>query len=161
MSETREDNDHRHGKYLMSGNDSNFDSEELANACRRLGITGPLEPLLRELKIKENPNVKESPRKVTQKKDKKSSSRTHRDVADAEAYLECNLQTANKAGKNSFGQESWGRDSGARDLSPAEHRGLDSLGAVQQMGDTDAGGSSQMMHLASKVCNEILTLSYA
>lgn len=155
MSETKEDNDHhRHGKYLMGGNDSHFDSEELANACRRLGITGPLEPLLRELKIKENTNVKESPRKVSQKREKKSVTKAHRDAAEMDAYLECNLQTANKAGKNSFGQESWGRDSGARDLSPAEpQRGLDSLGAVQQMGDTDAGNSSQMMHLASKVCN--------
>lgn len=41
--------DHRHGRYIISGNDS-IDGEELANACRRLGISGPLEPLMRELK---------------------------------------------------------------------------------------------------------------
>lgn len=152
MNETKEDNDHRHGKYLMSGDCNNFDPEELASACRRLGISGPLEPLLRELKIKESigNNAKESPRKINQKKEKKSASRS-REGTDADAYMECNLQTTNKTNKNSFGQESWGRDSGARDLSPEPHRGLDSLGAVQQLMEANTGGSPSMIHLASKV----------
>lgn len=145
----KEDNDHRHGKYLLSG-ECNFDPDELANACRRLGISGSLEPLLRELKIKEGVgNVKDSPRKVSQKKERKST--RGKDVADVDAYLENNLHTPNRTGKNSFGQESWGRDSGARDLSPEPHRGLDSLGSVQQMIEVDTGGSSSMIHLASKV----------
>lgn len=150
MTDTKEDNDHRHGKYLLSSA-CNFDPDELANACRRLGISGSLEPLLRELKIKEGvSNVKESPRKISQKKEKKALARGKESI-DVDAYLENNVHTANKTGKNSFGQESWGRDSGARDLSPEPHRGLDSLGAVQQMIEVDAGGSSSMIHLASKV----------
>lgn len=152
MSEAREDNDHRHGRYLMSG-DCNFDSEELANACRRLGITGPLEPLLRELKIKEGaPTSKDHSRKVGQKKEKRSSSRG-KDVGEMDVSIENNLHSANKAGKSSYGQESWGRDSGARDLSPEpqSQRAMDSLGSVQQMTENDTGGSSSMIHLASKV----------
>lgn len=154
MSDAREDNDHRHGKYLMGGDDCTFDSEELANACRRLGITGPLDSLLRELKVKENTssNVKESTRKVNQKKTKRSQSRENDLNEVVDGYLESSLQAANKAAKNSFGQESWGRDSGARDLSPEPKRGgLESLGSVPQLADGDASGSSQMIHLASKV----------
>lgn len=149
MSDAKEDNDHRHGKYLLGGDNCTFDSEELANACRRLGITGPLDSLLRELKIKEN-TTKESPRKVNQKKRSSSRGKDVNEVVDG--YLENSLQATNKATKNSFGQESWGRDSGARDLSPEPQRGgLESLGAAQQIVEADASGSSQMIHLASKV----------
>lgn len=153
MSEVRDENDHRRGRYLLSG-DSTFDSEELANACRRLGITGPLEPLLRELKIKDGPAtpIKDSPRKSQQKKEKKSTGRCQRDYSTAD--FDGNLQSStNKTsgGKNSYGQESWGRDSGARDLSPEPHRVTDSLGTDSQLTENETGGTSSMLHLASKV----------
>lgn len=153
MFDPKDDNDHRHGRYLLGGDECTFDSEELASACRRLGITGPLDSLLRELKIKDTSvTAKESPRKCNQKKEKRPSPRAKDPNEMMDGFLENSLQAANKAAKNSFGQESWGRDSGARDLSPEPQRGgLDALGAVQHMTECDASGSSQMIHLASKV----------
>lgn len=163
MTDPKDDVDHhRHGKYFLSSNngsgaDNNitFNTEELATACRRLGITGPLDSLLRELKIQDSPvTCKESPRKSSQKKEKRSSSRSKEANDVVEAYLENSLLAASKVAKNSFGQESWGRDSGARDLSPEPQRGggLDALGTMQQhIAEADVSGSSQMIHLASKV----------
>lgn len=159
MSEIKDGNDHKHGRYLLNSNQyNNFDTEELANACRRLGISGPLEPLLRELKIKDHVNggqLKDSPRKVnvSHKKDKRQSSCKLKESPDCSETFDITLQqTAQKFGKSSYGQESWGRDSGARDLSPEPYRITESLGTDSQMTENEmAGGTSAMLHLASKV----------
>lgn len=144
MSESIEDNDQRLGRFMLSA-DCGINAEELANACRRLGISGPLEPLLRELKVRENaPVAKDSPRKLTQKKEKRLSSKT-RESPD----FDINIQP--KGNKNSYGQESWGRDSGARDLSPEPHRMHENLNADDQLMDNEPGGTSAMLQLASKV----------
>lgn len=158
MSEYKETNDQRFGR-LMQTNciDSNIEVEELANACRRLGISGPLEPLLRELNTKETTSyqseVKESPRKSSQKKERRErqSSRAREPVDDSldESY---DHLVGQKSNKTPYGQESWGRDSGARDLSPEPNRILENLIAETQLLDNDSsGGTSAMIQLASKV----------
>lgn len=161
MSEVKDDGDHTHGRYFLNTNEYNFDTEELANACRRLGISGPLEPLLRELKSKDNVNFNqsnESPRKVNAvKKDKRQSSCKLKESPDCTDNFDTALQQSQKFGKHSYGQESWGRDSGARDLSPEPHRITESLGTDSQMTENEtAGGTSAMLHLASKVMSLII-----
>lgn len=157
MSEIKDGNDHKHGRYLLNSHQyNNYDTEELANACRRLGISGPLEPLLRELKLKDHVSasqVKDSPRKSSHKKDKRQSSCKTKESPDCSETFDITLQqTAQKFGKSSYGQESWGRDSGARDLSPEPYRISESLGTDSQMTENEtAGGTSAMLHLASKV----------
>lgn len=144
----------RHGRLVLNAADFGIEAEELANACRHLGISGPLEPLLRELKIKDAgpASNKETPRKVQQKREKRVPSRT-RESPDcmADNFVDCNLQQ--KGNKNSYGQESWGRDSGARDLSPERlHDGLNADAAAQLMVcEAGDGGTSAMLNLASKV----------
>lgn len=158
MSESKEENDLRHGRHVMHhAPDFGIEAEELANACRHLGISGPLEPLLRELKIKDagqsSSHNRETPRKMQQKREKRVPSRT-RESPDcmADNFADCNLQQ--KGSKNSYGQESWGRDSGARDLSPEPQRMQENLNAdaAGQFLDCESGGgTSAMLNLASKV----------
>lgn len=151
----KEENDQRHGRHVMNAVDYGIEAEELANACRHLGIVGPLEPLLRELKIKDtgHTSTKDTPRKVQQKREKRVPSRT-RESPDcmADNFVDCNSQQ--KGSKNSYGQESWGRDSGARDLSPEpqqihEHLNVDANQLMDR--ETSDGGTSAMLNLASKV----------
>lgn len=190
MSEFKEVDDRKFGQqYVLSSSDfsgNNIDAEELANACRRLGISGPLEPLLRDLKKKNDkyttpssPAIsKESPRKTSQRKDKRSSSNSKtRYSPEFQAFeaFETRGSGGNGSagggggtggfGKNSYGKESWGRDSGARDLSPEPnmHRMHDTLSAECQPIDTETGGggTSAMLHLASKVrISHCLTCSF-
>lgn len=159
MSELKEVDGRKVGRYLLNSDCSGrIDAEELANACRRLGISGPLEPLLRELKIKDENSVtsatptaaaaaaKDSPRKTSQKREKRLSCSKTRESPDY------SLEQFDIKGGNSYSKESWGRDSGARDLSPEpnSHR-LHELNVESQLMDTEAGGTSAMLHLASKV----------
>lgn len=169
MSEFKEVDDRKFGQYVLNSSDfsGNIDAEELANACRRLGISGPLEPLLRDLKKKNDkyvwpasPATKDSPRKTSQRKEKRASSNSkirqspdiHYEPFDPKGS---GSGSAGGFGKNSYGKESWGRDSGARDLSPEPnmHRMHETLSAENQTTDTETGGTSAMLHLASKVSN--------
>lgn len=177
MSEFKEVDDRKFGQYVLNNSDfsGNIDAEELANACRRLGISGPLEPLLRELKIKSDkyvspvsPTTKNSPRKSTHGKEKRvSSKQPHQQqqqpppsVPEFYSHEHFDSKGASNGsagagfGKNSYGKESWGRDSGARDLSPEPnmHRmHHETLSTDSQNVDTETGGTSAMLHLASKV----------
>lgn len=170
MSEFKEVDDRKYGPYVLNSSDfsGNIDAEELANACRRLGISGPLEPLLRELKIKNDkyvpPISKNSPRKTAQGKEKRVSLSNcrARDQPPDQFYSHDLLDSKQATGygsasagfsKNSYDKESWGRDSGARDLSPEPnmHRMHDTLSTDSHNIDADTGGSSAMLHLASKV----------
>lgn len=181
MSEFKgEVDDQTLGQYVLNSCDlsgNNIDAEELANACRRLGISGPLEPLLRDLKKKNDkhgillssqPIGKESPRKISQRKEKRTSSnsKTRQSPVEFQSYEQFDLREGTGGGgggggggsscfgKNSYGKESWGRDSGARDLSPEPnmHRMHETLSSEKQPEDTETGGSA-MLHLASKVSN--------
>lgn len=150
MSALKDETDHGLGRYLSS-NDCAIDAEELTNVCRRLGISEPLEPLLRELKNKENSLLtKESPRKVVQRKEKRISNKNTKESLDCGD----NSQQSQGGGKTSYGQESWGRDSGARDLSPEPARMHEAL-----MENESSGGTSVMLQLASKVCTDEKTIS--
>lgn len=172
MSEFKEVDDRKFGLYALNSDDlsGNIDAEELANACRRLGISGPLEPLLRDLKIKKDkyvspssPAIKDSPRKTSsQRKEKQRTSssnpKTTRQSPDLQKYDQFDSKgnstgSASGFGKNSYGKESWGRDSGARDLSPEPnmHRMHETLSTENKPMDTETGGTSAMLHLASKV----------
>lgn len=190
MSEFKEVDDRKYGPYVLNSNDfsGNIDAEELANACRRLGISGPLEPLLRDLKKKNDkyatpssPISKESPRKTSQRNKEKrasSNSKTRQSPEQFHSFNESIDLRGNSSGgsaggggggggggngsssggggfgKNSYGKESWGRDSGARDLSPeppSMHRMHETLSVEAQPMDTETGGTSAMLHLASKV----------
>lgn len=141
---------------------ASIDCEELANACRRLGISGPLEPLLRELNQErvlprtggtgsgcgggsggggENNNSKDRRHHSSACKSERKSNRNKQSI-------ELSTPIDDRAGKSStYGQESWGRDSGARDLSPEPHR---VSADCQLVGDSDTGTTS-MIHLANKV----------
>lgn len=164
--------DQRHGRYLMSTTDS-IDGEELANACRRLGISGPLEPLLRELKKDSSANMhhhhhhhhnnKESNRKHTHKSQRKSRNKECLDDNNISVMVmdgHNNATNTNAGGKiSTYGQESWGRDSGARDLSPEPHRVPASSGTDSQLTDNETGGvggGSSMIQLANKVIELII-----
>lgn len=171
MSEFKEVDDRKFGQYVLNSSDlsGSIDAEELANTCRRLGISGPLEPLLRDLKIKSDKyvspaspaNTKQSPRKTPQqRKDKRlSNSKTRQSPEYYQSYEHFDSKgnssgSAGGFGKNSYGKESWGRDSGARDLSPEPHmhRMHEQMSIEnQQMDTTETGGTSAMLHLASKV----------
>lgn len=178
MSEFKEVDDRKFGQYVLNSSDfsGSIDAEELANACRRLGISGPLEPLLRDLKKKNDkyvtpssPATKESPRKTSQRKEKRASSnsKTRQSPEQFHSFNEPFDSRGGSAGggggggggsgsgfgKNSYGKESWGRDSGARDLSPEPnmHRMHETLSVEAQPMDTETGGTSAMLHLASKV----------
>ncbi|XP_055322849.1 colorectal mutant cancer protein [Sitodiplosis mosellana] len=184
MSEFKEVDDRKFGQFVLNSSDfssGNIDAEELANACRRLGISGPLEPLLRDLKKKNDkyatpsaPTTKESPRRTSQRKEKRASSNSktrqspeqfHSSFNEPFDFCGGNGSSGSAGGggggggadfgKNSYGKESWGRDSGARDLSPepSMHRVHDTLSVsveTQPM-DTETGGTSAMLHLASKL----------
>ena len=144
--------DDDNGRYLAAN--ETIDGEELANACRRLGISGPLEPLLRELK-----KDKDSHRRHTHKSERKSSK--HSKQCEDTVVLDVNT-TSSKNGKTStYGQESWGRDSGARDLSPEpqSHHHRVPASTDSQLTDTETGGgTSSMIHLANKVRKSIMLL---
>lgn len=162
MSEFKETEDRKFGQYVLN---ENIDADELANACRRLGLSGPLEPLLRDLKKKNDKYVspaspareKDSPRKVSQRKEKRSVSSNSKTKQSADIHLyepfDKGSSNAGGFGKNSHGKESWGRDSGARDLSPEPnmHRMHKTLSNENQIMDTETAGTSAMLHLASKV----------
>lgn len=175
MSEFKEVDDRKFGQYVLNSSDfsGNIDAEELGNACRRLGISGPLEPLLRDLKKKNDkhvspalPATKDSPRKTSQRKQKRTSATSKtRQSPDIHLYEPFDPKegkgtsgSAGGFGKNSYGKESWGRDSGARDLSPEPnmHRMHETLSTENQTMDTETGGTSAMLHLASKVRNNDL-----
>lgn len=181
MSEFKEADDRKFGQYLLNSNidlsGSNINAEELANACRHLGIAGPLEPLLRDLKIKNDKYVspvspathKDSPqRKPTSQRKEGSSKRLSSQWHSTDYHLEqsdsakCSGGGGGGYGKNSYGKESWGRDSGARDLSPepnSMHRMHETLATENPPsmdtetvgGGGSGGGTSAMLHLASKV----------
>lgn len=170
MSEFKEVDDRKFGQYVLNSSDLSgiIDAEELANACRRLGISGPLEPLLRDLKIKNEKYVspsspaKDSPRKTSQRKEKRTSSANKQQTKQSPEFpsyepFDSKGNSSGSAGggfgKNSYGKESWGRDSGARDLSPEPnmHRMHETLSNDNQPMDTETGGTSAMLHLASKV----------
>lgn len=171
--------DRKFGQYVLNSSidlsGSNINAEELANACRHLGISGPLEPLLRDLKIKSDKYVppvspatnKDSPQRKTtsQRKEGSSSKRLSSQWHSPEYHLYEHSDSAKGSaggGKNSYGKESWGRDSGARDLSPepnSMHRmhetlateNQPSMDTVETSGAGSGGGTSAMLHLASKV----------
>lgn len=164
--------DRKFGQYVLnSGIDlsgSNINADELANACRRLGISGPLEPLLRDLKIKNEKYVspaspahnhsRDSPqRKSTSQrkeggKQRLSSSQCKRHSPDYHLYEHSDSAKGSAGGgggggggkNSSYGKESWGRDSGARDLSPepnSMHRMHETLATENQPTmDTEMGG---------------------
>lgn len=146
--------DHRHGRYILSGisgdgGADSIDGEDLASACRRLGIAGPLEPLMREMK-KENSSGNSHHQHhhhhhhhqhhsssgggggvviSSNNKEQTTSGHHHRKYAhkserkssSATRHKEQHLDEGDVKNKSStYGQESWGRDSGARDLSPPE-----------------------------------------
>lgn len=160
MSEFKEIDDRKFGQYALNSTDAN----ELANACRRLGISGPLEPLLRDLKTKNDkyispssPATKDSPRKTSQRKEKRFSNNSktkqspdHHQYENYDTKGNCS-SSAVGFGQNSYGKES--KDSGIRDLSPEpnpSHRAHE-LTVENQIMDTEPGGTSVMLHLASKV----------
>lgn len=171
MSEFKEVDDRKFGQYVLNSSDLSgiIKAEELANACRRLGISGPLEPLLRDLKIKNDkyvspssPATKDSPRKTSQRKEKQRTSANKQQTRQSPEFhsyepFDSKGNSSGSAGggfgKNSYGKESWGRDSGARDLSPEPnmHRMHDTMSTENQPMDTETGGTSAMLHLASKV----------
>lgn len=172
--------DHRHGRYILSGisgdgGADSIDGEELANACRRLGIAGPLEPLMREMK-KENghhqhhhhhhhhqhhsssggggggaivsSNNKEQP--TSGHHHRKYAHKSERKSSSATRHKEQHLDEGDVKNKSStYGQESWGRDSGARDLSPepSSHRMPTSSGTDSQLTDNEGtgGGNTSSM----------------
>lgn len=172
MSEFKDVDDRKFGQYVLNSSidlsGSNINAEELANACRRLGISGPLEPLLRDLKIKNEKYVspvspahhnKDSPQRKTtsQRKEggKRLSSQCKRHSPDYHLYEHSDSAKGSAGGgggggggggygKNSYGKESWGRDSGARDLSPepnSMHRMHETLTTENQPSmDTETGG---------------------
>lgn len=165
MSEYREVDDRKLGQYALDC----MDADELANACRRLGITGPLEPLLRDLKAKNEKYVspaspasaRDSPRKISQRRDNKRSTSQNKQRQSPDHHqpydtfgTKDNCGGGGNAGygQNSYGKES--KDSGIRDLSPepnpSSHRRPNELTESQIM-DSEAGGTSAMLHLASKV----------
>lgn len=195
MSEFKEVDDRKFGQYVLNSSDfsGNIDAEELANACRRLGISGPLEPLLRDLRKKNDkyttpssPTTKDSPRKTSQRKEKRASSnsKTRQSQEQFHSFNEAfdsrgaggcgggggggsggngsNSGGNGGFGKNSYGKESWGRDSGARDLSPepSMHRMHEKLSVETQPMDTETGGTSAMLHLASKVRLFVIILDF-
>lgn len=172
MSEFKEVDDRKFGLYVLNSDDlsGTIDAEELANACRRLGISGPLEPLLRDLKIKKDKyvspssptNIRDSSRKTSsQRKDRHritSSNKQAIQSPEHQTYDQFDSKgnstgSASGFGKNSYGKESWGRDSGARDLSPEPnmHRMHETLSTDNKPMDSETGGTSAMLHLASKV----------
>lgn len=165
--------DRKFGQYVLNSSidlsGSNINADELANACRRLGISGPLEPLLRDLKIKNEKyvspaspahnNNKDSPqRKSTSQrkeggKQRLSSSQCKRHSPDYRLYEHSDSAKGSAGGgggggdygkNSSYGKESWGRDSGARDLSPepnSMHRMHETLATESQPTmDTEMGG---------------------
>lgn len=161
MSEFREVDDRKLGQYALDS----MDADELANACRRLGITGPLEPLLRDLRSKNekyvspaSPTSRDSPRKISQRRDKRASNQNkQRQSPDHQPYESFATKESSGSGsgivgygQNSYGKES--KDSGIRDLSPEPnpHRRPIELTDSQIM-DSEPGGTSAMLHLASKV----------
>lgn len=173
MSDYREVDDRKLGQYALDC----MDADELANACRRLGITGPLEPLLRDLKAKNekyvspaSPASRDSPRKVQRRDNKRSSSQSkqrqspdHHQPYDTFGTKEnCGGGGIAGYGQNSYGKES--KDSGIRDLSPepnpSAHRRPNELTESQIM-DSEPGGTSAMLHLASKVSAFLFVICYA
>lgn len=155
-----------------------IDGEELANACRRLGISGPLEPLLRELRKEssqpQHHHQKQQPSTSTHQQPYSCSSgagvtgrdssgnRRHHTPSKSDRKFGRNNNNKDKdtsagvddkGGKSStYGQESWGRDSGARDLSPEPHRvGASCGGTDGQLTNNETGTTSSMIHLANKV----------
>lgn len=174
MSEFKEKDDRKFGQYVLNSSidlsGSNINADELANACRRLGISGPLEPLLRDLKIKNDKYVspaspahnnsnKDSPqRKSTSQRGKEggkqrlSSSQCKGHSPDYQSYEHSDSAKGGGGGgggggygkNSSYGKESWGRDSGARDLSPepnSMHRMHETLATENQSSmDTETGG---------------------
>lgn len=150
MNDNVDESDHRHGRYLSG---DSVDGEDLAKICRRLGLSGPLEPLLRELKCEPTQkypqyvNVKEASRKHGT-----SKSVERKNAKKDKEFDECGdaQHLGGRGAKSStYGQESWGRDSGARDLSPEPHpRDM----CDNQHTDSESGTNS-MIHLANKVRN--------
>lgn len=106
MNENVDESDHRHGRYLSG---DSVDGEDLVKICRRLGLSGPLEPLLRELKcdgMQKYPqyvNVKEpSTRKaVTRSCDRKHAKQ------EKEFHDNGDVQLSGRAKTSTYGQESW------------------------------------------------------
>lgn len=149
------------------------DTSDLVNVCRRLGITGPLEPLMRELTSGRTHQPSQSQqqthqshnhhqhRKTTQSRSERKSLSATRSSASRTAGQQPHHQQQKQyfddgtSEKVTYGQESWGRDSGARDLSPAEQTSSSCRhprGGVNT--DIDSGGdpsTSSMIHLANKV----------
>lgn len=150
MNENVDESDHRHGRYLSG---DSVDGEDLAKICRRLGLSGPLEPLLRELKCDPTQkypkyvNVKEPSRKHgTTKSCERKNAKKDKEFDDCGDVQHLGGRGAKSS---TYGQESWGRDSGARDLSPEpNHR--DMCGVENQHADNESGTNS-MIHLANKV----------
>lgn len=124
MSEFKEVDDRKLGRYLLNSSDcgGNVDADQLANACRRLGVSGPLEPFLRDFKVENNsaslstaPVVaaKESPRKTAQKREKRLSNNKRSESPDYSLeQFDANLKAGNSYSKESFRNDSIGRDSG-------------------------------------------------
>lgn len=125
MSNLLNDENLKQNEYNM---ETSFNNEEIASACRLLGLSGPLEALLRGLRL-EPDNLQGG------KRDRRQEGKFDRRGCEY--------------GQKS-GQESWGKDSGARDLSP-DHKIPASSGTDSQITENDMPTSS-MLSLARKVC---------
>lgn len=155
MSDVREIGDHKLGQYVLDS----MDADELANSCRRLGITGPLEPLLRDLKTKSDKYIAgASPTSLCREKgsDKGNGETT---VLMA-SNRECSVKTEKLFGMSGdgvvgYGQNSYGKqskDSGIRDLSPEPNVHTQPMELIHsQIIESEPGGTSAMLQLASKV----------
>lgn len=165
MSEFREVDDHKLGQYALDS----MDADELASACRRLGIAGPLEPLLRDLKEKSekyvppsSPASLDSSRRISHRRERRPEKGNGENMlvaggrggpAKNERFFVASGDDGAIVGygQNSYGKES--KDSGIRDLSPEPnpHRRCPTEQTDIQKMESEPGGTSAMLQLASKV----------
>lgn len=166
-------------EHQMAGNQnrSGFvlqDSSDLVNVCRRLGITGPLEPLMRELTSGRTPQIPVHSAQQSQHQSQSHSNHQHRKSTNSRSdkkSLSVSRSSAHQprtpdqqhkhtnplfadgatAEKGTYGQESWGRDSGARDLSPADHTCRHLHVGVTDIDNGGDASTSSMIHLANQV----------
>lgn len=148
MSEREKVGDRKFGQNALKTIIGNkIDAEQLANICYRLGISETLDS-----------SVRASSRHSIQKQEKTMPiNQKTKQTTDSIPFEQFD-ESANSSvgacgfGKNSYSKESWGRDSGARDLSPEpSSRPAYELSVTNQLVDSETGGTTAMLQLASKV----------
>lgn len=121
------------------GVNSSFNSDDIASACQLLGLSGPLEALLKGLRSESLEQISRPNR----------TDRGELFNQIKQLFLNCRNVLSFILGQKS-GQESWGKDSGARDLSPESHKLHENCGNDSQITESEFPSSS-MMSLARKV----------